>query len=299
MGIGLALAGGGLQGIAHIGAIKALEELGVKIQYISGTSSGSIFASMYAMGFTHEEMREFALKYYKNLIKIKKKTLLKAAYTYLIKKEVLVGGLIDGMKIEQFIQKAADLKNVKNIDEVKIPLALATVDTISTKECILMSKNYNLGSDEIDYLTEISLAKAVRASMSFPGIFTTCNFEKYNFIDGGTKDNLPIKILKDIGAKKTIGISFNMDNYTPRENIFKILLRTIDIFSMKDVRNAQKIADLAIEIDTKGTSLLEIKNIDECIELGYKTIMENKEKILELNNEISLFDKVKEVFAKR
>lgn len=74
MNIGLALAGGGLQGIAHIGAIKALEDLNIKIDYISGTSSGSIFAAMYAIGFSTDEMKEFARQYYKTLIKIEKKT---------------------------------------------------------------------------------------------------------------------------------------------------------------------------------------------------------------------------------
>ncbi|MNT61700.1 hypothetical protein D3C72_1993600 [compost metagenome] len=135
--------------------------------------------------------------------------------------------------------------------------------------------------------------------MSFPGIFTTCDFEKYNFIDGGTVDNLPVKVLKDMGASKIIALSFNMDKYIPKDNIFKILLRTIDIFSMKNVREAQRIADLAIEMDTNGTSLLEIKSIDECIELGYKTIMDNKEKILNCTNQISVFSKVRELIIKK
>lgn len=299
MGIGIALAGGGLQGIAHIGALKALDELEIKIEYISGTSSGSIFASMYAMGYSYDEMKEIANKYYKALTKISKRPLIKASYTYLLSKEALIGGLKDGESIEKFMQELANEKGIYNITDIKIPLALATVDTISAKECILMSKEYNLKNEEIDYITNISIGKAVRASMSFPGIFTTCDFEKYNFIDGGTKDNLPVKILKDMGAKKTLAISFNMDNYEPKDSIFKILLRTIDIFSMKDVREAQKMADMAIEINTNGTSLLEINDIDECIKLGYDSIMNNKEEILENIKEVSTLDKMKELFAKK
>ena len=105
---------------------------------------------------------------------------------------------------------------------------------------------------------------------------------KYNFIDGGTKDNLPIKILKDMGATKTLALSFKIDNYEPKEDIFGILLRTVDIFSLKDVRKAQRESDLAIEIDCSGTTLLEITNADEVVKTGYNTIMNNKEKILEL-----------------
>lgn len=299
MGIGLALAGGGLQGIAHIGAIKALKELEIEVDFISGTSSGSIFAALYAMGFSIDEMTEIAQEYYKNLSKISKRALIRASYTYIVNKQVLLGGLNKGDKIEEFVKEISNRKGINNINEVKIPLALATVDTISAKECILMSKDYKLKSKEIDYITDIPISKAVRASMSFPGIFTTCDFGKYNFIDGGTVDNLPVKILKDMGASKIIALSFNMDNYIPRDNIFKILLRTIDIFSMKNVREAQKIADIAIEIDTNGTSLLEIKNIDECIELGYKTIMMNKEKILNCTNQISVIDKVRELVNRK
>ena len=282
MNIGLALAGGGLQGIAHIGAIKAIEDLNIKIDYISGTSSGSIFAAMYAIGFSTDEMKKFAREYYKTLIKIEKRPIISAVGNYLIHKNVKIGGLISGEKIENLVRQFAEKKEIKNIADVQMPLAIPTVDTISTNECIFMSKEIKNKRGDIEYLYDIPLETAVRASMSFPGIFTTCNFGKYNFIDGGTKDNLPVQVLKDMGAEKTIGLSFNIDKYTPTENILKILLRAVDIFSLKDVRNAQKIADLAIEIDTQGTSLLEITDLEKCYQIGYDTIMEYKEKILNL-----------------
>ena len=282
MSLGLALAGGGLQGIAHIGALKALQDLNVKIDYISGTSSGSMFATMYAMGFTTEEMKKFASEYYKTLTTIEKKPIISAFGTYLIHKEVRIGGLTPGEKIENLVKKVAEIKNIKNISDIKMPLAIPTVDTITTKECISISKKYNLKDDDIDYIYDIPIEKAVRASMSFPGIFTTCNFGKYNFIDGGTKDNLPIKILKDMGATKTIGLSFNIDGYTPTDNVLNVLLRAVDIFSLKDVRAAQKMADLAIEIDTQGTSLLEITNLEQCYQIGYDEIMKYKNKIISL-----------------
>lgn len=282
MSLGLALAGGGLQGIAHIGAIKALQDLDIKINYISGTSSGSIFAAMYAMGYTTDEMKKIASDYYKTLTNIEKRPIISAVGTYLIHKKIKLGGLNPGEKIEKLAKLVAEQKNIKNIGDVKMPLAIPTVDTISTKECISLSKKCNIKRDDIDYIYNIPIEKAIRASMSFPGIFTTCDFDKYNFIDGGTKDNLPVQILKDMGAEKTIGLSFNIDKYTPSDNILDILLRTVDIFSLKDVRAAQKIADIAIEIDTQGTSLLEITNLEQCYQIGYDTIMENKKQILKI-----------------
>jgi len=94
MSLGLALAGGGLKGFAYIGAFKALEEIGVKIDYLSGTSSGSIFTTMYAMGLTSDEMKEKTLDYYKMLTDIKKGPILKAVYTYFTTGEAKVEGLI-------------------------------------------------------------------------------------------------------------------------------------------------------------------------------------------------------------
>ena len=283
MKVGVALAGGGLKGVAYIGALKAFKELGIKLDYISGTSSGSLAASLYAMGCDCDKIKEIILNSYEDLIKIPKKPIISSVGTYITKKQLKLEGLISGERVENLIQKAAEEKNCEKISDIKIPLAIATVDTISTKECIFMSKNYNLQNDNIDYIYDISIGKAVRSSMAFPGIFTTCKFDKYNFIDGGTKDNLPVKVLKDMGADITIGLSFKLDDYdAENQNILSILLRTVDIFSLKDVLAAQKEADIAIEIDAKGTSLMVIDDINKCIDIGYNAIMENKEKILNL-----------------
>lgn len=287
MKIGLALAGGGMQGVAHIGVLKALEELGIRPDYISGTSSGSMFAAMYAMGFTLEEMFELVNKNYTMLINVEKRPIIKAIGTYITQKEINIGGLINGEKVEELVTKIADKKGIKNISDIQMPLAIPTVDTISTKECISMSKKYDLKSDDIDYIYDIPIATAVRASMAFPGIYTTCNFGKYNFIDGGTKDNLPVKVLKDMGADKVIAISFDITNYTPSDNILSILLRAVDIFSLKDVREAQKQADIAIEIQNDNTSLLQTDNLEKCLEIGYNTIMEHKEEIEKLKNTLT------------
>lgn len=282
MSLGVALAGGGLKGLAHIGALQALEELGIKIDYLSGTSSGSMFATFYAMGFSTEQIKEKTMQYYKMLTKIPKKPIFKAGVTYVTSGVAKVEGLIPGENVENLVKEVAKESNIENMNQIKIPYAIATVDTISTKECIFLSRKFDLQNDNIDYIYDAPVATAVRASMAFPGIFTPCSYDKYNFIDGGTKDNLPIQILKDMGAEKTLALSFRIDDYEPKPDIFGILLRTVDIFSLKDVRKAQKDSDLAIEIDCKGTSLLEITDADQVIKTGYDTIMNHKEEILKI-----------------
>lgn len=282
MSIGVALAGGGLKGLAHIGALKALEELGIKIDFLSGTSSGSIFASFYAMGFSTDDIKERTIENYNILTQIKKGPIVKAGISYFTSGIAKIEGLVPGENIENLIKKVAKEKDIVNMNQIKIPYAIATVDTISTKECIFLSKKFDLKDDNIDYIYDAPIATATRASMSFPGIFTPCQYGKYNFIDGGTKDNLPVKILKDMGADKTIALSFRIDDYEPKEDILAILLRTVDIFSLKDVRKAQKEADLAIEIDARGASLLEIDDADKLMKTGYDTIMKYKKQILDL-----------------
>lgn len=282
MSLGLALAGGGLKGLAHIGALKALEELGIKINYLSGTSSGSLFASFYAMGFSPNEMKEKTLDYYKILTNIHKKPILKAGFTYITTGTAKLEGLIPGENIENLVKIASKGRNITNMNEIKIPYAIVSVDTITTKECIFLSKKMNLKNDNIDYIYDTPIATATRASMSFPGIFTPCSYKHYNFIDGGTKENLPVQVLKDMGAEKVLALSFKIDEYEPKEDIFATLLRAVDIFSLKNVRDAQKKADLALEIDASGTSLLKIDDIDKVIQTGYDTIMKNKQEILKL-----------------
>ena len=274
--------GGGLKGVAYIGVIKALKELGIEPEFISGTSSGSLFAASYAMGFSPEDIKELTNEYYQTLTKLDKKSISKAVFTYITSGTAKIEGIIDGIKISNLINVLCNKNNIKNMNEIDTNLAICTVDTISTNECIFLSKECKEKTENVDYIYNAPIGTATRASMSFPGVFTPCNYEKYNFIDGGTTDNYPTKILKTMGAEKVIGLHFRLDDYIPREDIFAVLLRAVDIFSLGDVRVAENYADLSIEIDAKGTSLLEIDDIDKLIETGYNAIMNNKEKILSL-----------------
>lgn len=282
MSLGVALGGGGLKGVAHIGALKALEELGVHIDYLSGTSSGSIMAAFYAMGLTPDEMIKYTKEYYKSITTISKRPIISAIGNFFVTKKVNIPGIINGEKVENLVNKLSEDKNIINIKDIKIPFAVVTVDAISTKEYILSSVEIQKKSAENEYINDISIGKAIRASMAFPGIFTPCDYKEYSFMDGGTKDNLPIQVLKDMGADKTLGISFKLDEYGSNTNILATILRACDIFSLKDVRKAQEIADYFIEIEVKDAKLLEIQEMDYCIQKGYDTIMSNKEKILEL-----------------
>lgn len=278
---GVSLAGGGLQGFAHIGALKALEELGVNIKYLSGTSTGSAIAALYAIGYTQNEIQKICKEKYKKILKIRKKVLFKMVINFLLHKETRVEGIIDGEIVENFINIAAKEKGKYMFkDFTNKKLAIATVDTISMKECLFVSDEIKNKDENINYITNISVGKAVRSSMAFPAIFTTSNYEKYNFLDGGTVDNLPVQVLKDMGAQKTIAICFDLNKYTPSKSLEGVLVRALDIFSHSGVEKAKKLADIAIEIYNPDASLLSMDEIEKTVENGYNEVMKHKEKIL-------------------
>ena len=167
--IGVALAGGGLQGFSHIGALRALEELGVDIKYISGTSTGSIAGALYAMGYNIDEIEKICKENYKKIMHMKKSTFIKIAKNFLLHKESRVKGIIDGKVVEDFINKASKDKNINLIKDVnKRKLAIVTVDTISMKECLFISDEKIDKDEKVNYISDISVGEAVRSSMAFP-----------------------------------------------------------------------------------------------------------------------------------
>ncbi len=127
MRIGLCLSGGGVKGAAHIGVIKALEESGIQIDYISGCSSGSIVASMYAMGYTPMQMLYMFKNYCSNITDFDKMIpfkILGMAFTGKIK----LKGLARGKNLESIIREFSLRKKVKDISDIKKPLAIPAVD---------------------------------------------------------------------------------------------------------------------------------------------------------------------------
>ncbi len=217
---------------------------------------------------------------YSNIVEIKTGHVLMSALKSLLKNELSINSLIDGYKIEKLIidvLKEANI-NKNSINEIEKNLAIVSCDTISTKEIVFLSKDYNLkNTKRTDYLTHVSIPTAVRASMSFPGIFTPCNYKEYNLIDGGTVNNLPSKILKDMGAEKVLGVSFKLNPYEPKDDVMGIALRTADIFSILNMSVAKEYVDLLVELEVPDVGLLNISNINEAFRLGYNQIMDKKE----------------------
>ncbi len=153
------------------------------------------------------------------------------------------------------------------------------------QECDSTTEDEHLENEHIHYICDAPLEIAVRASMSFPAIYTTCTYDKYNFIDGGSKDNLPVKILRDMGVGKVLAIGFDIMNYDPDaglDGLIKVIWRALDVYSIDGTRKSMEMADLAVQINNENTQLFSMDNVDETIQEGYDAIMAHKEEILRI-----------------
>ena len=130
MKIGIALSGGGIKGIAHAGVLKALEDNGIKIDIIGGTSSGSLVASSYAMGYSPEQIHKLFKENANSIVKINRFPILQGIGSFIKKRPITLKGLNNGNSIEKIYNKIANKKGIKNINEIKMPLVIPTVDII-------------------------------------------------------------------------------------------------------------------------------------------------------------------------
>lgn len=279
MKLGLALSGGGIRGIAHAGALKALEDNNIKIDVIGGTSSGALIGSLYALGYTPYYIYILFKRYAKEIAGINSMPIINGIGNYMMSKKVEITGLKTGRSLERTFNDLANRKGVKEIGEIKtMPIVIPAVDIKEAKEYIFTNKVPE-GENSKKYITEIPVGKAVRASSSFPAVFCPCEFETHQFMDGGVLDNVPVLEVKKQGADKVIAINFKSDEVDSESNIMDLTMRTIDIMGNKISKESLEKSDLVITIQTDKTGLLDVEKLDSCYEYGYKAIIENLDKI--------------------
>lgn len=275
MKLGLALSGGGIRGIAHAGVLKALEENNIKIDAIGGTSSGSLIASLYALGYSPYYIYILFKRYASEISQINAGPILSGLGNFMKNKKIPLLGLKTGNSIEKAFDELANRKGIKNIGEItKMPIVIPTVDIGESKEYIF-TNNIPKSKKKDKYITDISIGKAVRASSSFPAVFCPCEYKNHKFLDGGALDNVPVVEVRKQGVDKVIAVNFKADDIDESSNMMDVAMRTIDIMGNKISEESLKNSDYILTVRTDKTGLLDTNKLDSCFEYGYKTVMEN------------------------
>ena len=262
--IGLALGGGGAKGLAHIGVLKYLEEKNISIDYVAGTSIGAIIGALYCLGHKASEIE-----------KIAKTTDFKKLFDPTLPKK----GLIKGEKVELYLRH---LFENKKFSELKKPLYIIASDLTNFQEVIFK---------------EGDLTKAVRASISIPGIFHPVINKKTILVDGGLVNNLPIKTLKNkadfIIAVNLEGKELKKEKFQTAEiknetieipNIFETLINSYLIAEANQLKEIIKGSKNTIILspDLEKTRTYSFNKIDETIKKGYEIAKQNKRRLKKL-----------------
>lgn len=297
MKIGIALSGGGIRGAAHIGVLKALEENNIKIDMISGTSAGSIVASLYAMGYSPDELSktfkefqykslwDYEYKYFlpflfnilllgkkKNIIDFDIVGIFAILIGLIFKKNIKIDGFIKGNRIEKIIFELSQKANKLLIKDAKIPLAIPSVDINSAENVVFTSKLIkNMAGDDTIYIDDATMYEAVRSSIAFPVIFKPKIFRGRHLVDGGLRDNVPVEILSRLGADKIIAVNlgYSGQNKNSVSNIFEIATQSVEIMAYQVSKTTLSKANFVLKPEIYDVSLLENSRIEECIERGY------------------------------
>lgn len=271
MSLGLSLSGGGVKGAAHIGVLKAFEENNIKIDYIGGTSSGSIVATLYAAGFTPDEIYNIFKKYCKKIKYVDFKNIIKLIFGLITTGTIVIDGLNSGKSIEKLINKVCEAKGIKNISDLKMPLVIPSVDMNSGEVVCFTSKKFRTFSNNTIFVHDINIGKAVQASCSFPVVFSPCDYRNKSLLDGGIRENTPWREVELLGADKVISVIFeNAVDKTCCKNLIDVAFRSFDLMKKELAKYEENGMGYSIKIKSEKVSLLDMSKIDYFYELGYE-----------------------------
>lgn len=278
MKVGVSLAGGGIRGIAHVGVLKALEENNIKVAAIAGTSAGSIIATLYAMGYSPYYIYLLFKRYARDIINIRSKPIINGITNFIRNNKIGIAGLSDGNEFEKMYDELARKKGFRLIGDIKMPLLVSAVDIGESKEYIFTNCASRKNIKD-NYITEIVIGRAVRASSSFPAIFCPCEYKNHIFMDGGVLNNLPTEELKKVYTGKIISVNFESDPVYNDYDIMNIIMKTLDIMGNKLSINSLKKSDFVLTVPTDGTGLIDVDKMDICYKYGYEIAIKNIDKI--------------------
>lgn len=263
--LAICLSGGGAKGAAHVGALLELEKMGLKFDMVVGSSIGALVGAGYAILGSAKALYEYALKLQK-LTFVKKVPSSRSIPSFI---ECFGANLLPSTlpSFIYFWPLKRFLKDWK-FENLKIRFACTAVNIENGELKIFFDEGYIL--------------PALKASMAIPGVFKPVKINGKKYMDGGTLENLPILPAKKLGADKIIGLKLlsKKIKYNEIKNAAQAFER-IDNIRENIMEGIYKEDNIIIELPTQDFNTLDFTQTEKLIEIGQKTIFENKEYILE------------------
>lgn len=304
--IGLALGGGGAKGSAHIGVIRALEEMNIPVDYVAGTSMGAYVAGMYAMGLSSDEIEErmFSTDWmsgysdkierselsYRNK-KIRDEFQIETDLGFNGKEVKLPSGYIQGETMAMLLrQSTQNLPNFSNFDDMPIPLRTVALDLGAMKPYVFRQGN---------------LVTAMQASMSVPGALKPIEHDGKLLADGGIVNNLPVDVLKEMGADIVIAVDIGSDLNKQSELTSYLAIAGQLITHMTNSSTRNQIAkmterDILIKPEVSHIGTGSFDQVQDGLPIGYETATAMRAQLAHLSlNSQDYSDHQKFVLAKR
>lgn len=283
--IGLVLSGGGAKGFAHIGVLKVLEESGIKIDYIGGTSMGAVVGGLYASGYNADQLdsifkgtnfdellQDFVPRNNKTFYEKHNNELYAFSLPFNNYKISFPNGISKGLYNYNLLSKLTyNVRHIRDFNNLKIPF-------------VCVATNVETGQEKI--LNSGSLPQALIASGAFPSIFAPVEIDGNLYIDGGVANNYPVEEVRRMGADIIIGVDVQ-DDLKTRENISGatgVLVQISNFQMIKKMEEKRKLTDIYIKPNIVGYSVVSFDKGDEIIQKGREAAELFKEKLKEFNS---------------
>lgn len=292
--IGLVLSGGGAKGFAHIGVLKVLEEAGVKIDYIGGTSMGAVIGGLYATGYNasqidsifkatnfNELINDFIPRSSKNFYERRNDELYALILPFNKMKIGIPEALSKGMYNYNLLSTITrNVRHIRDFNQLPIPF-LCIGTNIETGEEVLLNKG--------------NLAQAMIASSAFPSLFSPVEIDGKILVDGGVVNNYPIEEVRKLGADIIIGVDVQNDLYdrTQLRDATKILVQITNLQSIERMRKNVTNTDIYIKPDVTQYGVISFDKGNEIIRKGEEATFAVYEQIKNIVDESNPYRKPK------
>jgi NTE family protein len=290
--IGLALSGGAAHGLAHIGVIKYLDEIGVNIDYITGTSMGAIIGAMHAMGYDGKQMEEIAAN---------------------INWDAVINNNIrydDVSPVEKFHHDKYPLnfaishrrillpQGILNTNRLELVLARLFSPTIGIDQFSDLPRPFkcygvDIEKGEVVSMEDGKLTVALRASMAIPSVFSPFKYQDQWIVDGGLMRNFPVMENYDMGADIVLGSYVGREKADISEliDLIDILSESAFMMSLKDSKKQKDNADILFCPDVKSEGVFDFNSYEKLIKEGYKSAKDHHKELMELLGILNEFPK--------